>query len=71
MHERAAFRRFDSALLEISSSEKLGALIRGDHYPRGFIGLFALLERTGMEDLHRIDRESTMKLGSQRYCKEG
>lgn len=68
--ERAAFRRFDSTLLEISSSEKLGTLIRGGHYPRGFIELFALLEWTGTKDLHRMNRESIRKLGSQKYSKE-
>ena len=69
--EEAASHRFDSAFLEISSSEKLGALVRGGHYPRGYIELFAVLERTGLEDLHVINRESIMKLGSQRHCKEG
>lgn len=69
--ERAAFRQFESTLLNIPSSNKIGALVQGGHYPRGFIELFALLEQTGMDDLHMIDRESIMKLGSQRYCKEG
>ena len=63
--------RFDSTLLEIPASKKLGALVRGGQYPRGYIELFALLERTGMEDLHKINQESILKLGSQRHCKRG
>ena len=67
----AASHRFDSAFLEIPSSEKLGALVKGGRYPRGFIELNALLEKTGLEDLHVISQESIMKLGSLRECKEG
>ena len=69
--EVAMSHRFDSMFFEIPASEKLGALVRGGQYPRGYIELFALLERTGMEDLHAINRESIMKLGSQRHCKRG
>ena len=69
--EEAMSHRFDSIFYEIPASEKLGALVRGGQYPRGYIELFALLERTGMEDLHAMSRESIMKLGSQRHCKRG
>lgn len=69
--EAAASYSFESEDLEISASEKLGALIRGGRYPVGFIELFALLEKTGMTEFHAINQEAIMKLGSLRHCKEG
>ena len=68
--EAAAFYRLDSRNFEIAPSEKLSAVIRGGRYPVGFIE-FALLDKTGMDDLPAINRESILRLGSQRHCKEG
>ena len=69
--QAAASHRFDPVALEIDPNERLAALIRGGQYPRGYLELFILLEKTGLEDLHIINRESILKLGSQRHCKEG
>ena len=49
-------------------TERLRAMIRDRSYPRGFIELLELFDRTGMRDLQMIKKDYILLLGSQRYC---
>ena len=62
-------RQLDSTYYENASAGKLEALIHGGKYPRGFVELFELLERTSMLDDPR--QETITRLGVQRHCSEG
>ncbi|KAL2013626.1 hypothetical protein VTN00DRAFT_1151 [Thermoascus crustaceus] len=51
-------------------AEKLFATLVGSgRYHRGFLELMELFNRTGMDDLHRIEREHILLLATSRYCK--
>ena len=48
--------------------ERLRSLIGQGLYPRGFVELLELFDRTGLQHLHVIKKDYILLLGSQRYC---
>ncbi|KAF2726904.1 hypothetical protein EJ04DRAFT_557715 [Polyplosphaeria fusca] len=52
----------------MTRTERIGFMLRAKSYPRGFIELVELFDRTGMRDLHVMKKVDIMLLGSQRYC---
>ena len=58
----------DLSVTFMSRSDRLKVLINEYQYPRGFVELLELVDRTGMRDLHIMKKEYIMLLGSQRYC---
>ncbi|KAF2727382.1 hypothetical protein EJ04DRAFT_517292 [Polyplosphaeria fusca] len=61
-------RDLDLSKTFMTRTERLGVMVRDKTYPRGFIELLELFDRTGMRDLQIMKKEYIMLLGSQRYC---
>jgi hypothetical protein len=60
--------QLDMSTSFLNRDERLQSLIAQDLYPRGFVELLELFDRTGMQHLHVIRRDYILLLGSQRHC---
>jgi hypothetical protein len=66
----AESRQFDSILHETTLGGEFEALVRGGRYPRAFLEVYELLERTNMKELNSMRPETITLLGAERYCED-
>lgn len=60
---------FDTSSTITEPDKMFGTLISHDFFYPGYLELFELLDRTGLDNLQAVQREMIMGLGSRRYCK--
>ncbi|KAH6971535.1 hypothetical protein BKA56DRAFT_594458 [Ilyonectria sp. MPI-CAGE-AT-0026] len=60
---------FDTSSTITEPDKMFGTLISHDFFHPGYLELFELLDRTGLDNLQGMQRGIIMGLGSRRYCK--
>ncbi|KAF2252735.1 hypothetical protein BU26DRAFT_600990 [Trematosphaeria pertusa] len=69
IEESAVGPLLNESLDQVAPNEMFGKLIAFGLYPRGYLELGELLNRTGMLYLHFMRRDLILLLGSHRFCK--